>query len=76
MPPLDVRGAPVWVTRARPKVDRIAARGYPPLHRSTRGFLFVARPKSEASPSDSPPRPSTRRRILVASAAKPARSTS
>jgi hypothetical protein len=43
MPPLDKRGRTVWVTRARPKVDRIAC---PWLIRrfidSSAVFLFVA----------------------------------
>ena len=76
LPPRDSRGRTVWVTRARPKIDRIAC---PWLIRRfvdpAAVFLFVAPPRSRPSRSASTRRRSTSRTCSGAIAARPARST-
>ena len=76
LPPRDEQGRTVWVTRARPKVDRIAC---PWLIRRFVDpgavFLFVAPSEVRRSPSASMPRHSTSRAYSGAIVARPALST-
>ena len=77
LPPRDAQGRTVWVTRARPKIDRIAC---PWLIRRfvdpNAVFLFVTPSKCSRSASASTPRPSTSRTCSGATAANSAPSMS
>ena len=77
LPPRDAQGRTVWVTRARPKIDRIAC---PWLIRRfvdpNAVFLFVAPPRWSRSASASTPPRSTSRTCSGATAANSAPSTS
>ena len=70
LPPRDAQGRTVWVTRARPKIDRIACpwliRRFVDPHAV---FLFVAPSEVSPSASASARRPSTSKMCSGATAA-------